>query len=327
MINRVLVIGLGSMGKRRIRLLQQINAAFQIIGVDSRRDRCEEVQKTYQIDTYLNLGAAMNQHYDCAFICTSPLSHADLVHSCLEKGMHVFTEINLVADRYAENISLAKQKKLVLFLSSTFLYREEINYIRNAVKDSGSLLSYTYHVGQYLPDWHPWENYSDYFIGSDRTNGCREIMAIDLPWIYKTFGKITDICVKKNKKTGLKTTYNDSYLLLTEHEKGVQGSLAIDVVSRKAVRNLEIFGEDLYLSWNGTADGLKRYDLLSKEEKSVNLYKMIDKQDGYANFIIENAYLNEINAFFLEIKTGQKAEYGFEEDKRILELIDKIEGK
>ena len=324
---KVLVVGLGSMGKRRIRLIKQIDPEIWVIGVDLKADRRDEAEQLFHIKTVPELGEAFREKCSCAFICTSPLSHADIIESCLFHGLHVFTEINLVADKYGSNIQLAHEKHKVLFLSSTFLYRKEVKYIRKAVTASSSLLSYTYHVGQYLPDWHPWESYTDYFVGDARTNGCREIMAIDFPWIYKTFGKIRDIQVKCGKKTQLKTTYNDSYLMLVEHENGVQGTIMVDVVSRKAVRNLEIYGEDLYITWDGTPGGLKKYDMEKKKETLVQLYNAVDKQDGYAGFVVENAYKNEIQAFFDEIAGKTRKEYGFADDKYVLALIDDIEQK
>ena len=326
MISKAVVVGLGSMGKRRIRLMKQIQDTIEIVGVDAREDRRKEAEELYGIGTCADINDAFKMNCECAFICTSPLSHAKLIGLCLEKNLHVFTEINLVEDMYQENMRLAEDKNRILFLSSTFLYRDEIRFIQNEVKKATSMLSYNYHVGQYLPDWHPWENYTEYFIGDARTNGCREIMAIDFPWIYKTFGKIVDVKVIKNKKTELKTTYPDSYLILFEHESGVQGSILVDVISRKAVRNLEIFGEDLYLSWNGAVDGLKKYNIEDKAEEKVELYENVDHQDGYASFVVENAYRNEIQAFFDEVESGKKVEYGFGEDKEILGLIDEIEG-
>lgn len=326
---KVIVIGLGSMGKRRIRLIKQIDNSIEICGVDSREDRRNEVFELYAISTCATLEEAISQKCDCAFVCTSPLAHGKLIEICLNSGLNVFTEINLVDDNYDVNMELAKRMNKVLFLSSTFLYRDEIKYIQKKVNESQSLLSYSYHIGQYLPDWHPWESYTDYFIGDTRTNGCREIMAIDFPWIYETFGRFTDIKVKKNKKTRLTTTYDDSYLLLVEHENGVQGTILVDVVTRKAGRNLEIFGEDLYVSWNGSADSLKEYDINNKVEKSIDLYQneSVEKQEGYASFVVENAYKNEIIAFFDSVNNGVRPIYGFEEDKYILGVIDEIEGK
>lgn len=324
----VLVIGLGSMGKRRVRLIRQIDENIAISGVDSREDRRKEAEELYGVTTFADLDQALEKQYDAAFICTSPLSHGALIAKCLSKGLHIFTEINLVSDGYESNMKAAEEQGLVLFLSSTFCYRDEVNYIANEVKKSESTLSYTYHVGQYLPDWHPWENYTDYFIGDSRTNGCREIMAIELPWITKTFGKITDVHVKKGKKTNLKIGYNDSYLLLVEHENGTQGTIAVDVVSRKAVRNLEVFGEDLYLTWDGSSNGLKQYDIEKKEEVQVRLYDVVDKQENYAAFIVENAYKNEIKTFFDIIASNGsiKAVHEFADDLAILKLIDRIEG-
>lgn len=322
---KIIVIGLGSMGKRRIRLLKQINDSFEIIGIDSRLDRRQEAAELYGLESYPDLDSVLDTGVDCAIVATSPLSHGKIISRCLQHGIHTFTEINLVPELYEENVKLAQNMDTVLFLSSTFLYRAEIEYIQAAAKNSKSLLTYSYHVGQYLPDWHPWESYTDYFIGDNRTNGCREIMAIDFPWLYKTFGKFVDIQIKKGKKTGLKTTYADSYILLVEHESGVQGSLLIDVVSRKAVRNFELFGEDLYICWDGTADGLKQYDCSSGQEIKIALYDRVDKQSEYAAFIVENAYKKELLCFLAEIKSKETAVYGFEDDKYILDIIDKIE--
>lgn len=152
-------------------------------------------------------------------------------------------------------------------------------------------------------------------------------MAIELPWICRAFSPIKDIQVKKGKKTALKTPCPDSYLLLLEHENGTQGVLLIDVVSRKAVRNLEVFGEDLYLSWDGTEAGLKRWNIQEKREEPITLYTSVEKQEGYAAFIAEEAYLNELTAFFDVVDNGAPLPYTFDEDQRLLVLIDWIEGE
>ncbi|MDE6927475.1 MAG: hypothetical protein K2P06_01985, partial [Muribaculaceae bacterium] len=66
---------------------------------------------------------------------------------------------------------------------------------------------YIYHVGQYLPEWHPWENYQDFFVGDKRTNGCREIMAIEFPWLIETFGEIREVSVLHDKMSHLNIDY------------------------------------------------------------------------------------------------------------------------
>lgn len=79
------------------------------------------------------------------------------------------------------------------------------------------------------------------------------------------------------------------------------------------------------MHWDGTANGLSVFDIKSKEETKVQLYTSIKKEEGYSEFIVEDAYFNEVMAFFSIIEHGGKARYDFNDDKYVLELIDKIE--
>ncbi|MDD3706484.1 MAG: Gfo/Idh/MocA family oxidoreductase [Clostridiaceae bacterium] len=323
---RVAVVGLGSMGNRRIRLIGKYDEVIQIIGVDNNEERRKKVENEYGIKCYAALGHVIDAiHIDCVFVCTSPLSHSGIITQALNHSIHVFSELNLVTDGYEENIALAKKNKLILFLSSTFLYRNEIIKIKALAKEADCMLNYTYHIGQYLPDWHPWENYRNYFVGDTRTNGCREIFAIELPWLTEVFGNIVKIDVVKSKMSNLDINYNDNYLVIMEHSSGCKGVLAVDVVSRKAVRNLEVFGEQLYLHWDGSPTGLFLYDFAAKQDVNIKLYEDIDQLGNYNSFIVENAYLNEIASFFQAVNEGETPIYGFEKDGVILEIIDRIE--
>ncbi len=52
---RVIVIGFGSMGKRRVRLIKQIDNSIVIYGVDARLDRCKEAEELYGVITFNDL--------------------------------------------------------------------------------------------------------------------------------------------------------------------------------------------------------------------------------------------------------------------------------
>ena len=251
---KVIVIGLGSMGKRRIRLWKE-RKDVEIFGIDTQMERVKQVTEDLGVSCYNDLQEAIDkENPTCAFVCTSPLSHTKLINLCLQNKLHVFTEINLVSDLYDENIKLAHDNNCVLFLSSTFLYEEDTKAIINKVRPCNEKLNYIYHVGQYLPDWHPWESYNNYFIGNPRTNGCREIMAIDMPWLVSAFGDIAKVSAIKSKNTDLNIDYADNYLITIEHETGATGVFAVDVVSRTDTRHLDVYCEKLRLTWNGTSD-------------------------------------------------------------------------
>lgn len=323
---KIIVIGLGSMGKRRIRLISE-HKDVELFGIDSQESRCTEVKEKFGITCYNSIDEACKaQNIEAAIISTSPLSHASIIKECLEHDLHVFTEINLVQDGYDENIALAKSKGKVLFLSSTFLYRKETQTIIEKVQKAKCPLNYIYHVGQYLPDWHPWESYNNYFIGNPKTNGCREIMAIEFPWMVTAFGTVKDVKVIKSKNTELNISYNDNYLIMLEHESGTKGVFAVDVVARKPYRHIDIYGEHLQLSWNGTADSLNEFDIENRKDINFTFDDASEHVEGYAAFITENPYREELNAYLKQIADNNFiSAWDFVKDKKILDIIDKIE--
>lgn len=322
----ILIIGLGSMGKRRIRLMQEMYSGISIYGVDSREDRREETNKLFGIVCVESIEQIEKKlDIDAAFICTPPLSHCAVITECLKRHWNVFTELNLVSDGYEENIALAEKNGCKLFLSSTFFYREEISYIRNCVRQNEKEWNYIYHIGQYLPDWHPWETYNDFFIGDKKTNGCREIMAIELPWLLGVFGDVADFHAISNRMSDLNINYNDNYFIQFVHENGNKGVLVVDVVSPVAVRKLELYSEHKYIEWSGTPDSLKEYDLEKDSLSQVSLYEREEHKAGYRTFIAENAYKNEIREFFDVVENRKMPQYGFKQDLQVLKLIDALE--
>lgn len=319
---KVIVVGLGSMGKRRIRLMKQYDETLEVIGVDSNAERREQVQELFGMQTYASIDeACASQDVDCGFVCTSPLSHAAIIGELVEKNIHVFTEINLVNDGYEKWIA---EERVKLFLSSTFLYRKDVQWMIEKV--SGEKVNYIYHTGQYLPDWHPWESYNNFFVGDKRTNGCREIFAIELPWIVSCFGPIKNMQVIKDKMTNLNIDYPDNYMLLIEHENGTKGQLSVDIVARKAIRRLEIYNEEMEIYWAGTPDSLEVWNIERGELDKINTYDTVVKDKNYCDNIIENAYMDEIDAFLSWVNgDASKVKHDFKRDYDILKIIDEIE--
>lgn len=322
---KALIVGLGSMGKRRIRLLKGIDPSIEIIGVDTWDERRAQVEEMGH-KTFTSIADAAAEKPDVAFVCTAPLSHYAILKELLTYKINSFTELNLVKDGYEELMELAKANDTVLFLSSTMLYRGEINFILDEVKKYEKPVSYIYHIGQYLPDWHPWESYKNFFVGNKRTNGCREIFGIEMPWLIEAFGKVTDVYSVSNKVTDLDIDFNDRYFVTLTHESGARGVLSVDVVCPKAVRNLEVYGEGLHLFWEGNPKALWKFNNETKEKEFINTYVTFEHDSRYSDNIVENAYVDEMQNFLNVVKGIETPKYSFEKDLYTISVMDKIEG-
>ena len=286
----LLVVGLGSMGKRRARLIRGVEPSAALAGVDFAPARREEA-RALGIEPYESIAAAVAaRHFDAAFVCTAPLTHAGIIGELLDAGLPVFTELNLVDDGYDALIAKAAQKGLP------------------------------------LPDWHPWENYKNFFVGDRRTGGVREIFGIDLPWLLDAFGPVKHVYAEKDKLSGLEIDYPDSYFVTLRHENGTKGLLAADVVSPKAVRNFEVFGEGLHLFWEGNPRALYSYNAETREKEFVDTYGSFEHDARYSDNIVENAYVDEITNFFGVLAGREQPRWSFEKDKEAIALIERIEG-
>lgn len=320
---RILIVGLGSMGKRRIRLLSQLVPESEFICVDNNTVRLAQLEKEGYI-VFNSLSNAISFHPDLAFVCTSPGHHAEIILQLIESHIHVFTELNLVSEKYDEIIEKSKEEKVKVFMSSSMLYDKQIISIGRELKNRNKL-TYIYHVGQYLPNWHPWESYKDFFIGKKETNGCREILAIQLPWIIKLFGKVKDFSVIKKKNSSLDIDFNDMFIISMEHENGNSGVFVCDVIASNAVNYLEVMGEKIYIRWDGTPETLLFFNNDSEHMEVLKSYDSIEHVDGYANIINEDQYREEIKAFLDWIFENKIPLYSLNDDRYTLDLIDSIE--
>jgi len=324
---KAIIVGLGSMGKRRIRILQKLYPNISLFGVDNNLSRCMEVRNLFNINTSNNLEEALtNNDFRFAFVCTSPLSHSKIIMYLLNKKIHVFSEINLVSKDYEVLINVSISNNCRLFLSSTFLYRDEINFLYSFFSKTKSIVNYSYHVGQYLPDWHPWESYKEYFIGQKDTNACKEIMAIEIPWLVFAFSSIKSLRAISSKVSELDISYPDAYSIIISHTNGSIGSFTIDINSRQAIRKLNVSSSQKSAVWEGTPDSLKVIEN-NKEDFPFKISKVsYENNKNYNSTIIENAYENEVVEFVNSIDINNYvSKYDFAKDLKTLNIIDNIE--
>src|SRR5882672_848704 len=180
---KFLITGLGSMGKRRIRNLQYLNAGT-IAGFDPREARRAEARDKYNIETFADFEEAFEKfNPDALVISTPPDLHVKYAKLAVARGRHYFSEASVVDDEMDELMALARaHPEVVAAPSCTMRYHPSVQAIKRIVEgqDFGKPLLFTYHSGQWLPDWHPWEDYRSFYVSKRATGACREIGPFEL---------------------------------------------------------------------------------------------------------------------------------------------------
>lgn len=322
---KFLVVGLGSMGKRRVRNLQAVGAA-EVIGFDLREDRRKEACERYGIQTIDSWAAAKRTDVDAWVVSTPPLTHAAIALEALECGRHVFTEADLPDPLTKKVIEARDRLGYVAVPSCTMLHFPGSNLVRRLILDGaiGRPLLFTYHTGQHLDDWHPWEDSTSFYAGQRDTGAAREIVPFELVWLTKLFGPVNHTMGLHGRTGTLRAEIDDHYVLLLQFDCGVTGSLVVDALSRPEVRALRICGDNGVLEWN-QADRVVRVRRDNESDWEVHALDRGSVESGYIN--PEEPYIAEICDFIAAIRGEKPFPHSFEEDEAVLKLLLDVEQK
>lgn len=75
----------------------------------------------------------------------------------------------------------------------------------------------------------------------------------------------------------------------------------------------------------GTAESVIEFNIAKKENELLKMDEASEHVNGYASFITENPYREEIDAFFRQISDSSLSPaWSFQKDKKVLSWIDII---
>lgn len=324
---KTIVIGLGSMGKRRVRCLQA-RGVTDITGADLRADRRAECDEKYGIAVLESYQAALlEQKFDAAIISLPPLAHEAAMRACIKAGVPFFVEASVVDDGLEQIIADVARTGLVAAPSTTLHFHPAIEQVALIVKSGrlGTLSNVMLHSGQYLPDWHTYESVADYYVSEPSTGGAREIVPFEMTWFTEVFGYPTRVAGNFRKTIHIDGAerIDDTYNCLLDYGSFL-ASVTVDVVSRHATRRLLINGSKGQLVWSWDDAAIKLFDGDSGTWSSIE-YAMEASEPGYNKNIGENMYIDEIDAFLKAVRGEAAFPNTLAADHQVLKLLYAVE--
>ena len=322
---KFLVIGLGSMGKRRIRNLQYLKAG-ELAGFDPREDRRHEATEKYHLRTFADLDQALADFDPHALVISTPPDlHVKYAKIAAASQRHFFTEASVVDDEMEALMALCRaHPRVVAAPSCTMRYFPSVQAMKRIV-DSGELgrpLLMTYHSGQWLPDWHPWEDYRAFYVAKRATGACREIVPFELAWLTWLLGPVEAVTAMRGKLSTLDVDIDDAYQTLLQFRSGVRGHLLVDVIARAPVRMFRLCSEQATLEWDAMAKQVRLFRAATHEWEFIPEPERI-QEPGYIN--AENPYIEEMRDFVAACLGQKPWAYTLADDQAILNVLSAIE--
>ncbi len=312
---RVGVAGLGSMGKRRVRDLLALG--HEVRGFDVRPDRCVAAGRAFGIPTASSPQELLDGGIDALIVCTPPNRHAEYYERALPVGLPFFSEANILTPAPAWFLERAADPLVLGYPSATMRFDPMVGLLREriATLSPDGVRSIHYTGGDYLPRWHPYERYDEFYAGAGRaTGGVRESVPFELDWICWLLGRVAAVEAIQRARAQWRTDIDDTYLLLMEFESGVVGTMALELQQQAPFKIVRLAHREESFTLDLQSGNMIRHRLGADD-------RPVSEAIGPNGVDRAQVYLSEIRAFAEAELAGRPYPKSWQEDRHLSDVL------
>jgi len=259
---RMLICGLGSIGRRHLRNFKALGVKDIILLRSGKGTLPDDDLKGFPVE--YELEQALERYKPDAVVVSNPTSmHVATAAAALDAGCHVLLE-KPVSDSLDAALSLLEAEQNSpgrVLVGFQFRFHPGLQRIRKLITEGviGDPISVIAHWGEYLPDWHPWEDYRmSYSARRDLGGGVVNTLSHPVDYLRMLFGDVKHVTASLTNSGGLDIDVEDTATMLLAFINGVHGVVHVNYVQRPPRHALEIVGERGTLRWEN-ASGMARW--------------------------------------------------------------------
>lgn len=317
----ILIVGAGSIGKRHLKnvLAHKEGLVPSVVEPNPERQKEVEALGVNPANIFKSREDALNgKTYDGVIIATPTVFHYDDAIAIAKAGIPLMIEKPLGADasRAAELKKAVQDKGIFSFTAYCFRFDPVANEFAKMLNEGkiGKPLYARAEMSTFLPEWHPHEDYRDFYMSKKHLGGGTLLDQSHLydmtQWFFGDFESVFGIT---KKHSYLEMDTDDFGEFLFNMKSGINVSVHIDLFTRNWREFFQVTGETGTLTW----DIHTRKIILENEKKEKTiLMEGID---------YNQMYINELDYFVRQLRSGGK-ESGpvYDHGQRVVEVIDAI---
>jgi predicted dehydrogenase len=261
---KALLVGLGSIGRRHARNW----AALGVGPLAICRQRGGPLPEPLglEISEYDDLDQALGREQPDVVIVTNPTSlHMDAACAALRAAAHVFVEkpLSNSLDRVSDLLDDAAVQHKHVMVGYNLRFHPGLQRLKELLQEGviGTVVSARAEAGEFLPDWHPWEDYRDSYSGRrDLGGGAVLTFSHELDALCWLLGAPRQITALAAHASSLEIDTEDVCDMVLQYDHGCAATVHVDYVRRPPTRTIELVGERGVLRWDYTANRVDHYD-------------------------------------------------------------------
>mgnify|MGYP001160088525 FL=1 len=315
-IKNIIIVGLGSIGRRHLRLVREVRPDIFIILV--RSGKGEKWPEEKLADLIVNtIFEAVKIRIDAAIISTPVISHVADAIKLIQNEIPILLEKPL-----SHKLDLAEklykawlEKKTLVLIGYCLRHTAAASFFYKKIQDSniGNILSVSIKCESYLPKWRPDQDYRN-TVSARKELGGGALLELSheidyANWFFGPFKSVSSILI--NSKT-LDIDVEDMVDILLETHNNKPVYIHLDFCSKISSRFCSVKTDKGELKWD-----INKNNITWKDHKSINnTWKFEEGRD--------EMYINQLNHFFDCVETDSKPKVTIKDGISVVELLDSI---
>ena len=310
---KILIAGLGSIGRRHLRNLKALGETDILLYRTNHATLPDEELASFPVET--DLSRALAQKPDAVIVSNPTALHLDVAIPAAEAGCHLLLEkpISNSLDRVDALAAAAQKSGSRILVGFQFRFHPALRKARELILAGciGRVLSARAHWGEYLPNWHPWEDYKQgYAARPDLGGGVILTLSHPLDYLRWLCGDVESLWAFTST-SGLGLSVEDAAEIGLRFCTQAIGSVHLDYNQRPPSHHLEVIGSKGALRWDN-ADGI-----LHCYHIETNIWETVAPPEGFERNVL---FLEEMR-HFLSIARGENEPIcTLEDGKRALQI-------
>lgn len=262
MIRRILVVGLGSIGRRHLRLLRASlpDADIRVL----RHSGCDE--KLEHANGCFSLLEEACAFAPCLAVIASPAPfHIPTATALAETGAHLLVEkpVSHTSAGVAELIALCAARGSVLQVGYNLRFLETLQRFRDEILAGrvGTVQAVRCEIGQYLPAWRPDADYRT-TVSAQKALGGGVLLELshELDFLRWVFGEVDWISAWIGRQSTFEIDVEDSAMLQIGFANGPVAQVGMDFLRRDTTRTCTALGTEGSLRWDAVEGRVDFFD-------------------------------------------------------------------
>jgi len=312
---KILICGVGSIGERHISNLLKLGYK-DIILFRQRQSPLRTIENIFPVFT--SLSEALSECPDVAFVCNPTHLHAKTIIQCVEVDCHIFVEKPLchTLDDCLTIYNAVRKKKVQLMVGYMMRFHPCLLKIQEWVMAErfGKLLHFRSQWGEYLPDWHPWEDYRKTYAALDSMGGGAALtLSHELDTLLWLAGNYEIVSAQFNYASDLQLSTEHGVDFLVRMQSGVTANIHLDYFQSPPSRTMELVGSFGRVFFDYFESRVELFEKGIKEAIEVfDISNTFDRND---------LFVSEVEYFLNGLKNGVEVIPGVKEGCDVVRLV------